>query len=477
MKLYKITTMKTLNNTYKKTQLLIALLFLGLLTGNASKIDNESLEFNNDLQAINASVLHPTSGKIHFFVGKFFHQYNPTNDKLEKMGIIGKDGWYGLKPNVDAVLIHPQNKKAYFFTGNTYQRYDFSKKRVDRTGVLGQDGWTGIEGSIDAVIMHPTNNCAYFFKGKKYYRFSFSKDKMDKVGTIGVGGWKGLPANIDSATMHTNGKAYFFVGDRYYRYVFGRSVDKNGIIGRNGWRGLFHKIDGVVRNGSEVHFIKGDYKKVIKEYNSSYLARKITEIDKNKTGHGNTAYFKAQLKKLALIFSPNTQKTFNKKLGYEAYKGVPKNIDAVIEHPSNKKYYFFKGSKYYRYDTSKQVVDKVGVINKDGWKGVPTNIDAATTWYNTVYFFKGTKYYAYDTTSGKIKDSGNISSKFKGVPNYLDAVHSFSFTYRAYRTKNGEIKKNIKHKIMFIKKDVIYTYSEAKRNIVSWDLLDQGLFK
>ncbi|EDP72550.1 hypothetical protein FBALC1_15652 [Flavobacteriales bacterium ALC-1] len=461
----------------KKVQLITTFFFLGLLFIQASNFDDE---FNNDLQAINASVLHPTSGKAHFFVGQFFHQYNPVTDKLDKMGRIGKDGWYGVTKNVNAVLIHPQNKKAYFFTGNTYQRYDFSKKKVDKTGVTGQDGWTGIEGPIDAVIMHPTNNCAYFFKGKKYYRFSFAKDKMDKIGTIGVGGWKGLPANIDSAIMHPNGKAYFFARDKYYRYDFRRdAADKTGIIARDGWKGLFHKIDGVVRNGTEVHFIKGAYKKIVKEYNSNYLARKITEIDNNnkKNNHNNTGFYTKRLKELALNFSPNTPRTYNKRLGYEAYKGVPKNIDAVIEHPSNKKYYFFKGSKYYRYDTSKQVVDKTGTIGKDGWKGIPTNIDAATIWYKTVYFFKGAKYYAYDTTSSRIKATGNIRDKFKGVPDYIDAAHSFAFTYRAYKTKDGKTKKWIRHKIMFVKKDLVYTYSELKRNVVSWDLLDQGLFK
>ena len=157
-----------------KMILTITLLFpLLVLNANVSNISNTP--FNNDIQTINASVLHPSSGKVHFFIGQFFHQYNPTTDKLEKMGRIGKDGWYGLTPNVNAALIHPQNKKAYFFIGNMYHRYDFSKKRVDRKGILGVDGWNGLEGPIDAAIMHPTNNSAYFFKGKKYYRFSFSK--------------------------------------------------------------------------------------------------------------------------------------------------------------------------------------------------------------------------------------------------------------------------------------------------------------
>ena len=448
----------------KKLQLIAAFFFLGLLTTHANDFDESLLTYNNDLQAINASVLHPTSGKAHFFVGQFFHQYNPVTDKLDKMGRIGKDGWYGVTKNVNAVLIHPQNKKAYFFTGNTYQRYDFSKKKVDKTGVTGQDGWTGIEGPIDAVIMHPTNNCAYFFKGKKYYRFSFAKDKMDKVGTIGVGGWKGLPANIDSAIMHPNGKAYFFAGDKYYRYVFGRSVDKTGIIGRNGWKGLFHKIDGGVENKRGVYFLKESSVMTISDYNKNFIAKKVITLSNQKSSDNNLDLLKKGVNFIVSKFSPTVDKVNKTKLGYESYKGVPKGINAAIQHPSNKKYYFFKGSKYYRYDTSKQVVDKVGVIGKDGWKGLPANIDAAVVSGNNIYFYKGTKYYTHSLVSDKVVETGSISSRFKGVPDYLDAAYS-------YKNSSGA-----KFQLL-IKKDAIYIYSEAKRKVVSWDLLHQGLFK
>lgn len=431
----------------KKTQLIATLFFLGLFTTYANNFDDVSLKSNNDLQAINASVLHPTSGKIHFFVGQFFHQYNPTTDKLEKMGKIGKEGWYGLSPNVNAALINPQNKKAYFFTGNMYQIYDFSKKKAGAKRVIGQDGWTGVEGPIDAAIMHPTNNCAYFFKGKKYQRFSFSKNKVDKTGTIGVDGWKGLPANIDSATMHPNGKAYFFAGDRYYRYVFGLRVDKSGIIGRDGWKGLFHKIDAVVENKDDSHFIKDGLVMSLK----SYKERK---------------YLNSQInKKWSLFLEYATYPLVDKfKLGYDSYKGVPKNIDAAIKHPKNKKYYFFKDKKYYRYDTSKQVVDKVGIIGSDGWKNLPQNLNAATASKHKIYFFKGTKYFIHSITKGKIVESGEIASKFKGIPNYIDAAYTF-------QNHSGA------RFLLFIKKDVTYIFSESKRQLVNYKLLNQSLFE
>ncbi|PIA79175.1 hypothetical protein BFR04_06550 [Gaetbulibacter sp. 4G1] len=445
----------------KQAQLVATFLFLGLFTTQANNFDDVFSVYNNDLQVINASVLHPTSGKAHFFVGQFFHQYNPVSDKLDKMGVIGKDGWYGVTKNLDAVLIHPQNKKAYFFTGNTYQRYDFIKKRVDKTGVTGQDGWNGLAGPFDAVIMHPTNNKAYFFKGKRYYRFSFEKNKMDKVGTIGVDGWKGLPANIDSAIMHPNGKAYFFAGDKYYRYVFGRSVDKNGIIGRDGWKGLFHKIDGVVENKDDFHFFRGAHGMNIKSYNENYTVRQILDklpASRNILGDN--------IKGIALTLYPNSDRVYKMRLGYDWYKGVPKDIDASLQHPITKKYYFFKGSKYYRYDPSSRSVDETDYIGRGAWRGLSKNVDAAIAIKDHIYLFKDTKYYKYNASSlNRVIETGNISDKFKNVPNYIDAAHIY------------ENKKYKWIKIMFFKKDIIYTYSLSDRRVVNWEMAHQNLFK
>ena len=276
--------------------------------------------------------------------------------------------------------------------------------------------------------------------------------------------------------MHPNGKAYFFTADHYYRYVFGRSTDKKGIIGRDGWRGLFHRLDAAVLHRDGVHFFKGPHKIEIQDYNTNYFSRLAIELDENETGNGNAAFFKSGLKSLALRLNPNTKKVVKKRLGYDVYKGIPKDIDAVIKHPKNGKYYFFKGSKYYRYDTSKRTVDKVGSIGRDGWRGVPNNLDAATHSKSGIYFFKGTKYYKYDLESGNVSKSGSITSKFIGVPNYLDAAHSYIVQDILQIYKGKKIKLSAT-RFMFIKKDVIYFYNERRKKLDKWELLNQDIFK
>ncbi len=87
------------------------------------------------------------------------------------------------------------------------------------------------------------------------------------------------------------------------------------------------------------------------------------------------------------------------------WKGVPSNIDAVTEHP-NGKIYFFKEDKYYRYVNGK--VDKVELISKN-WRGVPNNVAAALLHKNgKIYFFKGNKYYRFNVKSNKVDKVATI---------------------------------------------------------------------
>lgn len=352
------------------------------------------------------------------------------------MGLIGKDGWYGLPKNVDAALVHPHNKKGYFFRGNQYHRYDFDKKRVDKTGTLNSDGWKGIEGPIDAAIMHPTNNCAYFFKGKKYYRYNFSKKKMDKIGTIGVDAWKGLPAQLDATIMHNNGRAYGFKDDHYYRYVYGKKVDKKGVIGKDGWK-LFHKLDAVVYNNLDINLRTGSSHFIVGT-NAFYLSKEFSLWG-------------------GLTGSDPNRKLTKKRFGHDWYRGVPSNIDAGFLHPTNGRYYFFKRDKYYRYNPTSKKVDKVAIIK--GAFGIGS-VDASFADSETkiIYLFKGSQYYEFNVDQSRITKSGSISSKFKGIPDYLDAASKGILGF-------GEV---------FYKKDVEYYLNDGK---VSYRQLSPGLFK
>jgi len=421
----------------------ISMLMAFTSSSNSERIidDLVALE-NNDLQVINAAILHP-NGKTHFFVGKYFHVYNTTTGRLEKMGLIGKDGWYGLPVNVDAALMHPTIKKGYIFKGNMYYRYDFEKKKVDKRGIVSQDGWKGLTGPFDAAMVHPTNNRAYFFKGNKYYRYNFSTRKTEPVRTIGKDGWKGIPASIGAMVMHKNGRAYAFKGDHYYRYVFGKQVDKKAVIGRDGWR-MFHQLDAVVYNELNtgtynsvrpIHFIRKGY--------GYYISFEGTD------GFG----LWAQQSKVKTI----TKKRF----GYDWYKGVRLNIDAGFLHPKNKKYYFFIGDSYYRYDPRTKKVDKTAKI-KDGFGLSQVTAAVGIAESNFIYLFDPINYYKFDISKNRLVASGSIVSKFKGVPNFLDA---------ATRDEQGSASE-----IRFFKKDVVYAYSFASNKVTRWGISPSGLF-
>jgi hypothetical protein len=390
---------------------------------------------NNDLQVINAAIEHP-DGSAYFFVGKYFHQYDTRAGKLKRMGKIGRDAWYGVPANVDAAIVHPHNRKGYFFKGNMYYRYDFSKKKMDKRGILNVDGWKGLAGPIDAAIMHPKNNCAYFFKGNKYHRYNFSKKKVDRIGTIGVDAWKGFPANINATIMHSNGRAYGFKEDHYYRYVYGKEVDKKGVIGKDGWK-VFHQIDAVVFNDRDnnlqtdnAHYIRGSY------------------------GY----YTSTEYNNIGIIYFENTHKITKKRFGYDWYKGVPPSVDAGFLHPKNGRYYFFKGDKYYRYNPRTRKVDKIANIRQGfGISKVVAAVGIPET--NNIYLFDGINYSLFNVQANKIVSSGTITSKFKGVPNWIDA---------ATQGYQG---------IKFYKKDAVYVYSFTNRKVTRWGSLQPGLFK
>ncbi len=435
----------------KYLRIVVLICTIGMLmaftnSSNTEKITDNTLTVkNNDLQVINAAVKHP-NGKTHFFVGKYFHMYNTSTGKLEKMGLIGKDGWYGLPANVDAALIHPINKKAYIFKGNQYYRYDFTKKKVDKIGIVGQDGWKGLYGPFDAAITHPTNNKAYFFKGNKYYSYDFRTKKI-AVKYINKDSWKGLPESLDAIVMHKNGRAYAFKGDYYYRYVFGKKVDKKAVIGRDGWK-LFHQLDAVVYNDLNT----GNYHNIrpihfIRNTSGYYISFEGTD------GFG-------------LWGQQSNVKTITKKrFGNDWYTGVYSNTDAGFLHPKNKKYYFFKDDWYQRYDPSTKKVDKRAKI-KDGF-GIG-RVMAAVGIQNTniVYLFDSHNYYKFDVLKNKLVASGTIASKFKGVPNLVDAAVGGE-----YGNQYG------KPEIRFFKKDVVYAYSLDSGKVTHWGMSPSGLFK
>lgn len=183
-------------------------------------------------------------------------------------------------------------------------------------------------GHLKATIKAPSGK-VYFFTDKKYYRYNISRDRLEKTANI-YGNWKGLPDRFDATLLNPNNKrAYFFKGNKYYKYNFKTGVEYVGRLGVDGWRGVPTHVDAAVLHpNGNYYFFKGS-----KYYRFNWKEGKI-----NKVGPISN------------------------------WKGVPNNLDAAVLH-TNGKIYFFKGNKYYRYNT-KTGVDKVGIIGRNGWKGL-----------------------------------------------------------------------------------------------------------
>ncbi|XP_048747767.2 matrix metalloproteinase-16-like isoform X2 [Ostrea edulis] len=87
------------------------------------------------------------------------------------------------------------------------------------------------------------------------------------------------------------------------------------------------------------------------------------------------------------IYGPNEIK--------DGFKGVPNNIEAAMVWGGNGKTYFYKGGQYWRY--SGRSVDFGYPRPTTHWRGLPGKITAAFKWTNgRTYFFSGRKYYRFN---------------------------------------------------------------------------------
>jgi Hemopexin/Astacin (Peptidase family M12A) len=104
-------------------------------------------------------------------------------------------------------------------------------------------------------------------------------------------------------------------------------------------------------------------------------------------------------------------------------------IDAAVVWP-NSKAYFFKGAQYIRYDLATGKADPGYPASiQSGWPGFPASfaagINAAVVWNNgKAYFFKGSEYIRYDIAADKV-DAGYpmpIAATWPGLwPDGIDA--------------------------------------------------------
>ena len=130
------------------------------------------------------------------------------------------------------------------------------------------------------------------------------------------------------------------------------------------------------------------------------------------------------------------------------WPGVPGDLDAAIyagysSGSFNNKLYFFKGNQYWRWNIETDAMsDGYPKLIKNGWPGIPNNLDAAvyggrsdTHRNNKLYFFKGSQYWRWDIELDELEPGypKTIQDLWPGLPNNLDmAVYSgFSDSNRA----------------------------------------------
>nr|CAI5824103.1 unnamed protein product [Callosobruchus analis] len=74
-----------------------------------------------------------------------------------------------------------------------------------------------------------------------------------------------------------------------------------------------------------------------------------------------------------------------------------KNVDAVQNWGRNKKTYFYKNDRFWRFNETAKRMDPGYPLHMERWRGVPLNLDAAITWTDgSTYFFKDDLFWKFD---------------------------------------------------------------------------------
>lgn len=79
--------------------------------------------------------------------------------------------------------------------------------------------------------------------------------------------------------------------------------------------------------------------------------------------------------------------------------GLPSSldsVDAVQVWAKNGKTYIYKEDMFWRYNETTKLIDEGYPKHMGRWRGVPYNLDAATTWKGITYFFRDKLYWKFD---------------------------------------------------------------------------------
>jgi len=396
------------------------------------------------------------TGKVYFFTKDKYYRYDLNNNKLENNGQ-SLSNWKGLPTNFDASLYNPKNGKYYFFKDDLYYKYDF-KKGVEHTGKIGKNGWRGLPTNIDAAVVDPTDQgIIHFFKKDETFIYRHSDGKVTFTSSIAKR-WPGVPNNINAALLHANGRIYFFKGNTYYKYNFKtHKVEKTGTVGEDDWREL--KFDARTFPNHTNVFKPKAYPNHKSGFDATVNNKQHNDVHFFKNAKG--FYVKYKRIRGSLIGSTfavqahwNDSKNPVKSArlgGPSSYYGVPTHVDAVINE-GFRYYHFFKGSKYYTWDSKVGKVVKIGNI-KDKWSRLPSNLDAATSVIENgkdfIYFFKGDMYFKYNPKNTNVIKQWGSTKRFNGVPAPVDAART---------TENGDI-------IIFYSGSSYYEYDLSSKRV------------
>lgn len=100
----------------------------------------------------------------------------------------------------------------------------------------------------------------------------------------------------------------------------------------------------------------------------------------------------------------------------EGFTGIPDHIDAATVWTGNGKIYFYKGTKFWRFDPASKppVRSNYPKVIKN-WQGVPDHVNAAVTYKGYTYFFKDNAYYRFNDRTFSVSTGRDFVRKMCSV--------------------------------------------------------------
>lgn len=214
-------------------------------------------------------------------------------------------------------------------------------------------GWGAFLTRIDAALWREDISKMYLFSGPKYVRFTDPDKGRDEGYPQNIEkGWSGLPksfqAGIDAALWRTdNGATYLFKGDQYVRFTkISDGVDASYPKSiASGWPGLPKSF----QSGIDAAFCRESNGKIYLFKGSEYV--RISKVEEG--------------------VDPSYPRAIE-----GSWPGLPakfaSGVDAVLMRRDVHKIYFFKGTRYVRFDDVAGEADSgyPKYIN-DGWVSFP----------------------------------------------------------------------------------------------------------